>query len=238
MVAFTPDGDVPEAQSVASLIVASGQADLHEAEAAYNAWLEQKRGDGDRIAIEGAGILGPEGFTTDAALHSALNPVNEDIVTMESEKRSTPLWVWVVIGVLAAAVIFCVIWCCRSGVFGSRRPSPETTVVTAPQPTAEEIAAAEAARAAAAAEAEAAARAAAAPRFHVIAGAFAIESNADNFIARLRREHPELVVEKLPNPSNGYNMVSIYQAPTDREARGKMNLYWDIDLYLWIYRER
>jgi hypothetical protein len=82
------------------------------------------------------------------------------------------------------------------------------------------------------------AKAASSGSFHIIAGAFAIESNADKFVTLIKRQHPELNPVKLRHPRNGLNMVSILSAPTRREASRKMNLYWDIDLNLWIYQER
>jgi cell division septation protein DedD len=74
--------------------------------------------------------------------------------------------------------------------------------------------------------------------FHVIAGAFSIEKNADNFIAKIKREHPELNPQKIAHPRNGLTMVSIYSASTSREAAGKLSLYWDVNLDLWVYRQR
>lgn len=73
--------------------------------------------------------------------------------------------------------------------------------------------------------------------YHVIGGTFSIEKNADNFLARVARNYPELRPAKLVQPSTGYWMVSIYSAPTAREAYNAMNKYWDIDLYLWVYKD-
>lgn len=226
VVALYPD-DVPGAESVIAMIAAGG-VDQHDAEALYGEWIEAARKEDGSLSIEGVGSVREGKLAIAEELHAVLNPAGEKIVTMETKKRSIPLWAWVIMGFIAAALVVCAVVCYKNGLpCLGRKAAPVTeTHIAAPAPDADSLAAAR----------DDAARAVpAAPRFHVIAGAFAIESNADNFIATLKRDYPELTPEKVVNPANGYNMVSIYQAPTEREARGKMNLYWDVDLNLWIY---
>jgi hypothetical protein len=172
--------------------------------------------------------------------------MEEDVVTMETGRKSTPSWVWIVIAIILAALVAVGVMLCKRGAFGGATggdnvgvvlPAPTTTTEPAPAPTSkpaeDPLASVEAARAAVTA-AEAAA-VASNERFHVIAGAFSIESNADNFIARLKREYPELTPRKIADASKGLYLVSIIQTATRREASGKMNLYRDLDL--WIYEQ-
>lgn len=235
-VVFTPD-ELESAVGVVSLAAAEGGMGEEEAVALYGSWLEAARREDGTIAIDGVGELTESGFVVAEPLHTILNPANEqDIVTMETEKRSTPVWVWIVIALLVVLLVLGAIWCCKKGMFEcgrSKAPAVETVVVPEPDPVADSLAAA-----AASAATVPAATASPTPGFHVIAGAFSIESNADNFITRLKRDHPELTPVKLTNPSNGFHMVSIFQMPTRREASNKMNLYWDIDLNLWIYEQK
>ncbi len=237
VVVFLP-GEEGGARNIMTLVADDRSVDIDEAAALYGTWLDAVRREEGTIAIEGVGetTAGGPAFIVSDELHNALNPIEEDIVTMETEKRSTPLWVWIVIAILAAALIAAgVLLCKRGGLTGGGQQIEVVVPTPAPEPAVDPLAEAEAARAAAAAaEAEAAAQAAR-ERFHVIAGAFRIESNADNFVTRIKREHPELTPRKIYDPYTGYNLVSIIQTPTRREASGKMNLYWDIDLYLWIY---
>jgi cell division septation protein DedD len=268
VVVFTPH-EAEGAENILSLMMATGEVDYPRAAELYGEWLDSVRRPDGSMAIEGVGETGDGGFIVDETLHKAINP-NLNIVTMENERRSTPLWAWIVIGLLAALFVMAVLWSWKAGVFGCSKPKEPVEVVM--QSTMDEVTAAvaatathavAAAQAAASAGFESEARAAGAaagtaagaagaataassavsaqnlgPRFHVIAGAFAIESNADNFVARLRRDHPELTTEKMINPSNGFHMVSIFQSPSLREANEKMNLYWDIDLFLWVYEQR
>jgi cell division septation protein DedD len=252
VVVLTP-GEDERARSIISLLMDDRDVNQQEAESRYGSWLETSRRDDGSLSIDGVGDVRDGEFVTAEALHNALNPTDEDVVTMEKSKRSTPAWVWILVGIVIAMAIAAAWLCCKNGGFsfcGSGKEAAGTVVAV---PVAESTAAAEtasatvsataapsateSARASAASAASARAATPSGPRFHVIAGAFAIESNADNYIARLKREHPELTPEKIINPSNGYNMVSIIQAPTRRQASSKMNLYWDIDFYLWIYEQ-
>ena len=242
VVVFSPDEIMQGTESIVSLIATDRAVGEEEAVAIYGSWLEETRRDDGYILIESVGRTGSEGFIVAGDLHAALNPAGEVVpVTVETEKRGPGLWVWILVGILAAALVAVAICCWKKGCFGvggAKKPTVETVITTTPPATAPPavdsatLAAAETARATAAA-----AEQAASARFHVIAGAFAIESNADKFIARIKREHPELKPLKIVNPSNGYHMVSIIQAPTRREASNKINLYWDIDLYLWIWEK-
>lgn len=220
-------GDVA---TVAGLLAAAGIPEP-EADAAYRSWLDGAQVGGS-VLIEDAGEITGGKFVVAEPLHTALNPVKEeDIITMEKERRRGPAWVWVVVGILAAALISGGIWCWKKGCFECTAPAPvevvPAIVTPAPEPAAGDTAAA-----------TADARPSATPGFHIIAGVFSIESNADNFMAKVKRENPELTPEKIVSPRNGWNMVSIYRAATEREAYNKMALYWDIDLYLWVYEQK
>lgn len=229
VVALT-SGEIEGAAGVIPLVAADRGVNDEEAGAIYGSWIEGARREGGTIAIDGVGELGGQGFVMDERLNAALNPEGEKPVTIEAEKKPNRLWIWILAGVLV--LLLGGLWCWKKGVFcgSSKVPVVETVATPAPQPAAEP--------ASTAAATTAIAPKSSGPRFHVIAGAFEIESNADNYMARLKREHPELTVEKIVHPSSGYNMVSIIQAPTRREASNKMNLYWDIDLYLWIYEQK
>ncbi len=204
---------------------------------AYDSWLEGARTEEGGILIEEVGEIRNGGFVASEALHNALNPANEEeIVTMEKERKKCPIWVWFLVGVVLAALIFAGIRCCKQGCFGNCRKKDGQTEAVTPalpaQPVTEPVCDTivdEVNPAVAAPAAE--------TRYHVIAGSFSIESNADNFMKKVKREHPELKPEKIVNPANGYNMVSIFSAPTERQAYNKMNMYWDIDLYLWVYKQ-
>lgn len=227
VVVFAP-GEVGEGPgSVVSLVSAAEGVGAEEAVAIYGSWLEGAKREDGSIAIEGVGEMAAGGaFVANEQLDNALNPNKEDIVTMETEKKSTRPWVWIILAIAAAALLLLGgVWCWKDC---SKKTAVET-VVPAPAPAADSLSDA------APASSEVVP---AGPRWHVVAGAFAIESNADKYMERLKREHPELNPEKIIHPGNGYNMVSLIQMPTEREARRKMNLYWDIDLYLWIYEQK
>ena len=213
-----------------------GDAD-RVADPAYDSWLEGARnGEGD-IVIEEVGEIRNGGFVACETLHNALNPANEEeIVTMEKERKKFPMWAWLLVGIVVAALVFTGIWCCKKGCFDNcRKKEGQTEAVTpalpvqpATEPVGDTIV--NDVKPAVAAPA-------AGPRYHVIAGSFSVESNADNFIKKVKREHPELKPEKLINRANGNHIVSIFSAPTERQAYNKMNMYWDVDLYLWVYKE-
>ncbi|MDR2912175.1 MAG: hypothetical protein LBV38_02585 [Alistipes sp.] len=242
VVLFSPDED-EGAVDVTLLVADANGVTESEATAIYQSWLEEHRTDAG-VAIDGVGEVRDGRFVVAESMHITLNPTNEEIVTMETERNSAPTWAWLVIGILAAVLLLGLAWNWKNGSFMGRGSETveiatavaEATVAAQAAFAAEAEIAAASASSAASTETEAVE--AAGPRYHVIAGAFSVESNADNFMARIKREHPELTVEKLTNPSNGYSMVSIFQSPEEGVAVNRMNLYWDIDLFLWVYRER
>lgn len=75
-------------------------------------------------------------------------------------------------------------------------------------------------------------------KYHVIAGSFVYESNADQLIARYRREFPDLKVEKLM--TTAWVMVSVWQGATAEEgAESNSKLQDRLGNHgMWVYRER
>jgi hypothetical protein len=231
-VVFT-SGAGEDSGSVISLIMSEMGVGEDEAGAMYSSWLASARRPDGSIAIEGVCERLGDDFSVADELDAALNPEGEEPLDLEPEKKRGRGLLWVLIAILALLAILVVVLLYQKGCirFPVKSPAVETVVVAPVTP--------DPARADSLATAEAPAVVApAGPRFHVIAGAFAIESNADNYIKQLKREHPELTLEKVVYPPNGYNMVSILQTPTLREARRMVNNQWDLGIYdLWIYKQ-
>lgn len=242
-VVFT-SGEPENAVSVVSLAAVDGGVGEEEAAARYASWLEEARREDGTIEIDKVGELDGNEFAVAEELLSALNPEGEEPVYIEEEKGQNNILLWLLIAILLALVIAGGFWWYKSkGGFvldRSKDAGAETVITVDPKDdlsaTNDSSVAGDATTAGS--SANAAQTSGSGPRFHVIAGAFAIESNADNFIARLKREYPELTPEKVVNSVNGYNMVSILQTPTRREASRKMNLWWDIDFDLWIFEQK
>ncbi len=197
-----------EGRSVANLLVEAGESPgKKEAKALYEEWLAQARTEGGAIVIENAGEIKDGKFVIAGQLHTSLNPTKEEeIVTMEKEKNNKLLWPWLLVGFLAAALIVTGIFCWKKGLFEcEKKGHTEVIAVPIPEPVDEPVI-------------EPVPAVPQGPRFHVIAGSFSVESNADAFMATVKRTHPELTLEKVVNPRNGFNMVSIYSAPTERAA--------------------
>jgi hypothetical protein len=158
---------------------------------------------------------------------------------METQWKSTPLWAWIVIAILTAHLVVGAVCYCRMGMFADGKESaPVETFVVSPPTVSPTPVQAQDSSDAPLPVAAAVAEVPSGPLYHIIAGAFAIESNADNLMAKLKREYPDLITQKMAHPQSGLNMVSIFQTSDLREASNRMNLYWDIDLYLWIYEQK
>jgi len=251
-VTFSHEWGSGTAGSLVAAIAAERGIGESEAAAEYSAWLDGARREQGSVDAGAAGEIVNGRFIASEELMRALNPAGGEAVTVDGNgRRSSRAWLWIVALVAIALAAFCLFKCCGDGGFRFGRKAAAVVEEVAPAATpldAAGVAAAEAARAAAT-EAEGAMngkgaltgkgdRYAGTDRFHVIVGAFAVESNADNYIARLKREHPELTPVKLPHPVTGYNMVSIIQTSTRRQAVNRMNLYWDIDENMWIYEQQ
>ena len=235
VVTFTTD-DIAESDSVVSLLTSEGMP-REEAHAIYNEWLAAARKEDGSITIERVGEIKDGKIVVAAPLHNAINPDNEEIITMEKQTKCVncgSLWAWILVGILSAVLIAGVIWCCKKGLFTDCGKDERIEVVEVIVPE-EPVATAPATSEPAPVEEPAAVEPA--PAFHVIAGSFAIESNADKLIKKVKRTHPELNPEKIVQPSTGYWMVSIFSSPNQRTAYNTMHKYWDIDLYLWIYEQ-
>ncbi len=231
VVVFTPE-EIAEGESVVYLLAATGGANEEEANTLYQSWLENARS-GKGVNIKDAGEIADGKFVIAQPLHIALNPAKEEeIIVMEKERNGGPIWLWVLGGILLAAVALILCSYFGNGFLGIQK-KPKAVEVVAPvvEPVVEETVAEDVII-------ENLKQSAPQHRFHVIAGSFSIEKNADNYVKKIQREHPELTVEKIVNPRNGYWMVSIFSAPTERQAYNKLNMYWDIDLDIWVYEEK
>jgi hypothetical protein len=230
---FTP-GHGDDLASIISLIMADRGVGEDEAGALYSSWLESARRPDGSIAIEGVCERLGDDFTVAEELDDALNPEGEEPLYMEPEKRSGRGLLWTLLAILAVLVILGVVLLFQKGCFsssGSKNFVVET-IVTAPPAT--EPAAADSL----ATESTLAPSPVAEARFYVIAGAFSVESNADNLVKRLKSEHPELTPEKVAKPSGGTYMVSIVQAPTRAEA-DRLKRRWESEVSdLWVYEQK
>ncbi len=234
--------EIAEGESIVYLLATSEDTDDREARAKYKSWLEEAASD-KGLNIRNVGEISDEKFVIAQPLHAALNPSKDEVIVMEEkeDKGGSPFWLWLVCGLLLAFIAYMLLSYYLSGsLFGiEKKPKAVTTEVVAPvadtlavnQPTSEEVIAETM-------QQQAAAAAPAQHRFHVIAGSFSVEKNADNFMKKVQRDFPDLKLEKLKNPRNGYWMVSIFNAPTERQAYNKIKMYWDIDLNLWVYEEK
>ncbi len=197
VVVFSPE-EAEGTETVVSLIAADRNIPLDEAAARYGSWLEcARRADGS-ILVDDAGEVQDGKFVVAPELHAALNPDGEEVITIKARKRGIPAWVWIAIVIVVALAAFFALRHCKPGLFCGNSTAPTTaTVATAtPEPAADSLAAAPPVSAApatpAASTASATTPSTPAGRFHVVAGAFAVEGNADKFAAQVKREHPHL----------------------------------------------
>ena len=75
-------------------------------------------------------------------------------------------------------------------------------------------------------------------KYHLIAGSFVYESNADEMIAKYKRLHPELNIEKIV--TSAWVMVSVYQGDDAGEitdANRRLAATLD-NREMWVYRKR
>lgn len=234
VVVFTTD-ELAEAETAVYLLTAEGISE-DEARTLYESWLEGARSE-DGVDIENVGEIRDGKFVAAQSLHIALNPDREEVVYMEKENRGGggPIWPWILAGLLLALIIFFLFKYCGDG-FPCIKKKPKAvveTVATVPPsepvvekaPTSEEIIAETLKK-----QVE--------PRFHIIAGSFSVEANADNYIKRLKAEFPDLKPEKIKSSKSGNWLVSIFKAPTERQAYNRMSMYWDVNLNIWVYEEK
>ncbi len=240
---FTEDERVEGAASVVNLLADREGVGLDEAWREYDGWLERARREDGSVEVRGVGVIREGRFEGSAELGEALNPGGEGEM-MEVERRGRRagarsgrraedgsegsggcgrVWCWLGIAVAVLAVVLALVWLCKNGYFEKKVPATEVVAPVAAEPEA--------------VEPEVVVPAVAAgPRYHVIAGAFEIESNADKLVAKVGREYPALTPKKFVDARTGYNMVSIYDGATEREAYNVMNRYWEINPCLWVYK--
>lgn len=232
VVVFNPD-EIAEGESVVYLLASADDTSDSEAKAKYISWRDSARAP-QGLNIENAGEIKDGKFVIAQPLHIALNPTKEEIMVMEQENKGGPLWVWILGGIVLAGIALILLSYFGNGFLGiQKKPKAPETEVVAPvaDPVVEEVVAEDVII-------ENLKQSVPQHRFHVIAGSFSIEKNADNYVKKLQKEFPDLKIEKLVNPRNGYWLVSIFSAPTERQAYNKLNMYWDINLDIWVYEEK
>ncbi len=238
------EGELEGASSVVSMLARQGISP-DEAWNTYNSWLEGARREDGSVVIDGVGEIRDGHFEGYTELAAMLNPAGEeDTLAMKKRgKKGGKEWIWLLSAILFMVLLFCALWCWKNGVFDAAtadRANAETDAVAeavADESVIEEPVVSEPEKVTVDKPVVApAVTTTSGPMYHVIAGSFRIESNADKLVKKVKAEHPELTPRKFVDPRTGYNMVSIYSAPTEREAYNTMNKYFDVDLYLWVYR--
>ena len=70
-------------------------------------------------------------------------------------------------------------------------------------------------------------------KYHIIAGAFIVEKNADNFMEELQKKgyQPQIVLER-----NNYRFVGIFSFPTFKEANEKYKSLQNDGIPIWIMK--
>jgi hypothetical protein len=228
VVSFTED-EIAEGESVVYLLASTRGVNEVDARALYDSWLESAGSD-KGMAIKDVGEVRDGKFVIAQPLHTALNPIDgQEAIVLGKDKKCGLMWLWILLGLVLAAVVLVLLSYFGNGFLGIQK-KPEVVVevvepVIAPvvaEPVVEEVVAEPAPE----------------PAFHVIAGSFGQESNADSYVKKLQKAYPELTVQKVKSRFNGNWLVSIFNAPTERQAYNAMNKYWDVDLDLWVYEQK
>lgn len=234
VVSFTKD-EIAEGESVTDLLVSANDIGEKEAKETYKAWLKKARTE-KGIDIEGVGEVRDGKFVIARGLHTVLNPAEEEAVVLKKdEDRGGPLWIWIVLGLVLAAIALLLFSYFGNGFLGIHKKPKKIEIVT---PAVPEPVVADNTKTAEDHIIETLKQSATVPAFHIIAGSFAVESNADDYAKQLQRQFPELSVQKIRSSRNDNWLVSIFNAPTERQAYNKMNMYWDISLDLWVYEQK
>jgi hypothetical protein len=77
-----------------------------------------------------------------------------------------------------------------------------------------------------------------APAYHVIAGSFKREANADSFVKKLQATYPDMTVQKIKSPNDRFWFVSVFSAPTEREAyNATLNKSWNTGTEMWVFKK-
>lgn len=246
--------EATDAPTVTALMESMG-LDGDAARTAYGEWLDGVRTD-NGFSIDGVGTMKEGRFTPSTELGQMLNPSRTHktakpapvvsaasaAATPATAHRQTPppadksrrgnqitnILLAIAIALILALACFCVM--CKSctfckddgaardadAVYNEARGGEELTPAE-PEPAPEYVPSGD---------------------YHVIAGSFIYESNADELIARYRREFPDLRVEKLKTAA--WVMVSVWQGATaeegaaaNRELRKKLD-----NPGVWVYRKR
>ncbi len=254
-VVFSPSEELG-GESIVSLITAIGSLNEEQAGELYRVWLEERR-KGETLTIDRVGTLSEGRFVMASALGKALNPIPESVVRMR-RRGASPRWAWILTGVIV--LVLCV--CCFSYFvwdFMGLRPyfapanrmqietiepvvTSDSAAVSADTVAVNEAPAAESvgadaeeviARSLAAQVAQNQPAKASVPLFHVIAGTFSVEANADRCIAELRKKHGELAFRKIPAPSGRF-MVSVYSSERKDDAlREAIRIGGDSGWWVW-----
>lgn len=192
-----------------------------QAQVNYDQWLNEASGN-DGLVIDGVGSLHRSVFTPSPELDQILNPTGAALTDggrrdgkSKEPRRSNCLTNILLIIIILLLLVFGGIYVCNTYCGGARLhcvsvpAQPAQSIQTeAPVAPAEQITPAETA-------------ANPVKRFHVVAGTFAHEYNADVLIRWYKHNYPELTPEKVTY-RNGKIIVSLFSTEDEREAVLKM----------------
>lgn len=220
-----------DAPSVVDKTAQAGGIEPSQADELYRSWLCEARHKDGSILIQGVGTISPDGkIETESGFYDFLNPDRSAFIKIK--KRS---------GGKAVVIAVCTLAAVTAAAFGvweymkvpEPLPAPEPPIVrqtvrpvqqvdtVVPERQPEE-------------PQQPSIMTTDGPVFHIIAGTFSVEANADKYIEQLQKRFSSLQCEKVRLSQSRW-MVSIASRKSEQEARKLMSELRYVKTDLWIY---
>lgn len=232
VVVYTPETPAG-ARNVINILESEG-VDYQQARDQYYAWLADARKDG-ALRIYSAGVLKDGIFMPTAELDKKLNP---DFRAAVIVKRNSMAWLWIVVIIVLALLVFLGFHFCGSTDNTDGRQ--QTVTVQTQKPAVEAVPDTVSTAVIPVDNGQGTGLNYPVPgRYYVVAGVFDIPENADRLINSLKRQFPDLTFEKFDYPGTrpDRTMVTVYSSTKHHETLNmRRELAWSYDLHdFWIY---
>ncbi len=246
-------------ESVIDLIMAADNVKRPEATKTYKEWLKQAKEGKGLIELPKVGVLKNDFFYPSALLHDALNPAGEEPVVLKSKGGRSKAWLIIILSLLSAAVITLFVLLALNGTICIKScpvttEQTESNVDTDDATDVNTTAAVITADAGKSAEdaiqagleqyAQSASTAAAttdkAPAeitYHVVAGVFSNEANADKLIANDELMIGSSSYVKMPYKDN-MTMVTVFSSKSKVAAYNRHIQLFCLNPDLWVYEQK
>ena len=202
--------------------------------AGYAEWAEHIECDDELLTLNGLGVVRGAVFYPSEVLYDSLNPQGSEPVAIRKHRNNKLLWGILSILLIAAGVI---IWLSGRNVSPDEVPQSLATATTTTEVKVESVAVPQTDTSTELSSVRTDTSAEPHIIYHVVAGVFSSEENADKMITGDPLQIGSTSYQKVPF-SGGKTLVSAYASEDQQAAKHRMRELMRVNEELWLYAQK